>query len=97
MHARTGPPQLKRRLAFDRGRLAPPPAMDHRWGKQPTESVNQFQRFFLSELILHYTRAVSDTETRPIRCLPAYEIGFRHVINAARLMATHSFANIVRS
>src|SRR5437867_6182510 len=60
MHARTGPPQLKRRLAFDRGRLAPPPAMDHRWGKQPTESVNQFQRFFLSELILHYTENLED-------------------------------------
>src|SRR5438477_162080 len=57
MHARTESPQLKRRLAFNRGRLAPPPAMDYRPAKPTTECVNQFQRFFLSELILHYTHA----------------------------------------
>src|SRR5216117_1185822 len=60
MHARTESPQLKRRLAFNRGRLAPPPAMDYRPAKPTTECVNQFQRFFLSELILHYKSETLD-------------------------------------
>ena len=36
------------------GRLASPPAMDLRSGQPPTKCVSQFQRLFLSELVLHH-------------------------------------------
>src|SRR5262245_30415953 len=54
MYARKESPHPQRRLAFACGRLAPPPELDLRSGQPPTKCVNQFQRFFLSELILHH-------------------------------------------
>jgi hypothetical protein len=54
MYARAEPPRHQRRLALDRGNLATPPGVDHRDGKTTTQCVNQFQDFFLSELVLHY-------------------------------------------
>src|SRR6266480_4172695 len=76
MHARTESPQLKRRLAFNRGRLAPPPAMDYRPAKPTTECVNQFQRFFLSELILHY-RSLCTTNLKLNKELRQYWSDFK--------------------
>src|SRR5262245_11880036 len=51
---RKGPPHAHRRLALACGRLAPPPALGHPSEQPPNKCVNQFQRAFLSELILHY-------------------------------------------
>ena len=56
MYAGAESPHHQRRLAPGRGDLATPPGMDHRNGKTKTESVNQFQTVFLSELVLHYTK-----------------------------------------
>jgi len=53
-HSRRNPPQIGRRLASRRGILAPPPGMDRRPRKVPAESVNRFQRLFLSRVVLHY-------------------------------------------
>ena len=64
MYAGAESPHNQRRVAFGRGDLATPPGMDHRNGKTTTESVNQFQTIFLSELVLHYTFDVSDP-TKP--------------------------------
>jgi len=40
-------------VALDRGILAPPPGLDYRNGQTNNQCVNQFQNFFLSELVLH--------------------------------------------
>src|SRR5258708_29463060 len=53
MYARTESPNDQRRVAFDRRNLATPPGLDCREGKTKT-CVNQFQPFFLSELVLHH-------------------------------------------
>ena len=57
MYARKEPPHPERRMASACGRLATPPAVDIHSGQPTTKCVNQFQRFFLSELILHHTNA----------------------------------------
>ena len=43
-------------MASGRGNLAPPPGLDLRDGKIQNLCVNRFRAFFLSELVLHYTR-----------------------------------------
>src|SRR5580765_2347257 len=53
MYARTESPHDQCRVAFDRRDLATPPGLDCREGKTKT-CVNQFQSFFLSELVLHH-------------------------------------------
>jgi hypothetical protein len=53
MHARPESPHYQCRLALDRGILAPPPGLDYRNPKTNNQCVNQFQSFFLSELVLH--------------------------------------------
>src|SRR5882724_10222318 len=63
MYARTDPPQPERRVAPRRGIPTPPPGMDRRDGTTPNKSVSQFQTFFLSELVLHYSKAPWDAFT----------------------------------